>query len=56
MIGLDASVVVELVVGGPLTSTIRDELDMKNEPMIVPHLLDVEVVNAVRNLTAGKPV
>ena len=46
MIVLDASVVVELLTNGPLADSLRRDLAGRNEPFIVPHLLDVEVVSA----------
>ena len=56
MIVLDASVVVELLTNGPLADAIRDELAQENEAMIVPHLMDVEVVSALRQLAAAQRV
>jgi predicted nucleic acid-binding protein len=53
MIVLDASIVVELLTNGPLADAIRDDLAERDEPFIVPHLLDIEVVSAIRRLTAG---
>jgi predicted nucleic acid-binding protein len=56
MIVLDASVVVELLTGGALAEPLRRELAARNEPFIVPHLLDIEVASALRNLVAGRRV
>ena len=56
MIVLDASVVVELLTNGPLAAAIRDELAANTEPFIVPHLLDVEVVSALRSMAAGRRI
>ena len=53
MIVLDASVVVELLLNGPSAGAISRELAARSEPFLVPHLLDVEVVSALRNLAAG---
>jgi predicted nucleic acid-binding protein len=53
MIVLDASVVVELLTNGELAGSLRRDLALRNESFIVPHLLDVEVVSALRNLAAG---
>ena len=53
MIVLDASVVVELLTNGRLADSLRRELSGRSDSFIVPHLLDVEVVSALRNLTAG---
>lgn len=54
MIVLDASVVVELLTNGPLADSIRSNLSGRDEPLIVPHLIDVEVVSAIRRLAAGR--
>ena len=53
MIVLDASVVVELLTNGILANAIRNELVERDESFIVPHLIDVEVVSAIRSLAAG---
>ena len=53
MIVLDASIVVELLTNGALADSIRRELAGRSDSFIVPHLLDVEVVSAVRSLAAG---
>ncbi|HYP06533.1 MAG TPA: type II toxin-antitoxin system VapC family toxin [Bryobacteraceae bacterium] len=54
MIVLDASVVVELLVKGVLSDAIATELAQLQESFIVPHLIDVEVVSALRRMAAGK--
>jgi predicted nucleic acid-binding protein len=54
MIVLDASVVVELLRNGPLADSIRNELAGCDESFLVPHLLDVEVITAIRRLVAGQ--
>lgn len=56
MIVLDASVVVELLTNGPLADSIRIELSEVDEPIIVPHLIDIEVVSAFRRLAAGRRI
>jgi predicted nucleic acid-binding protein len=56
MIVLDASVVVELLTNGPLADSLRRDLAGRNESFVVPHLLDVEVVSALRNLVAGRRI
>jgi predicted nucleic acid-binding protein len=53
MIVLDASVVVELLINGPLAEEIRHALAGSGEALIVPHLLDVEVASALRSLAPG---
>ncbi len=54
MIVLDASVVVELLTNGPLADFLRRDLAERDDSLIVPHLLDVEVVSAIRSLVAGR--
>jgi predicted nucleic acid-binding protein len=54
MIVLDASVVVELLTNGALADSLRRDLAASNDSFIVPHLLDVEVANALRKLVAGQ--
>ena len=56
MIVLDASVVVELLTNGPLADSLGRDLAGRAEPLIVPHLLDVEVVSALRGLVAGRRI
>lgn len=53
MIVLDASVVVELLTNGTLAESLRRDLALRDESLVVPHLLDVEVVSALRSLAAG---
>jgi predicted nucleic acid-binding protein len=53
MIVLDASVVVELLANGALADSIRKDLSGRDESFLVPHLIDVEVVSAMRRLVAG---
>ncbi len=56
MIVLDASVVVELITRGQLADPLLLDLARRDESFIVPHLLDVEVVSALRNLAAGQRI
>jgi predicted nucleic acid-binding protein len=56
MIVLDASVVVELLTNGALADSIRSDLAGRDESFVVPHLIDVEVVSAIRRLTAGQRI
>ena len=56
MIVLDASVVVELLTNGPLAATLRHDLAESDDSFIVPHLLDVEVAGALRNLASGRRI
>ena len=56
MIVLDASVVVELLTNGALADSLRRELTGRDDSFIVPHLLDVEVVSAIRRLVAGQRI
>ena len=56
MIVLDASVVVELLTNGVLADSIRNDLSGRNESFIAPHLIDVEVMSALRGLVAGQRI
>jgi predicted nucleic acid-binding protein len=56
LIVLDASVVVELLINGVLADSIRNELAGCDEPFIAPHLIDVEVLSALRKLVAGQRI
>lgn len=56
MIVLDASVVVELLTNGRWADSLRSELARRNDSLIVPHLLDVEVPSALRRLVAGQRI
>jgi predicted nucleic acid-binding protein len=56
MIVLDASVVVELLTNGALADSIRNELSKRDESFIVPHLIDIEVMSAIRRLVAGQRI
>ena len=56
MIVLDASVVVELLTNGPLADLIGNQLAARDESVIVPHLMDVEVLRAFRRLAAGQRI
>jgi predicted nucleic acid-binding protein len=52
MIVLDASIVVELLTNGTLADTIRRDLAERDDSLIVPHLVDVEVASALRKLSS----
>ena len=56
MIVLDASVVVELLTNGSLDDSIRDEIAQSKQTLIVPHLVDIEVLSAIRRLAAAKRI
>lgn len=56
MIVLDASAVVELLTGGELAGAIHEELEHRNETLLVPHLIDVEVVSAIRRMLMGRRI
>jgi len=56
VIVLDASVVVELLTNGALADPIRRDLAGCSDSLIVPHLLDVEVPSALRNLLVGQHI
>ena len=56
MIVLDASVVVELLTNGIRADSIRNELAGRDESFVVPHLIDVEIISALRRLAAGQRI
>jgi len=56
MIVLDASVVVELMTNGTLADSIREALYGRDDSFIVPHLIDIEVMSALRRLVAGRRI
>jgi predicted nucleic acid-binding protein len=56
MIVLDASVVVELLTNSAAADSLRRDMAGRSDSFIVPHLLDVEVVSAFRNLAAGQRI
>jgi predicted nucleic acid-binding protein len=56
VIVLDASVVVELLTKGALADSITRDLVERNESLIAPHLIDIEVTSALRKLVAGNRI
>jgi predicted nucleic acid-binding protein len=56
MIVLDASVAVELLINGAMAGAIRNELAGRDESFLVPHLIDIEVLSALRRLVAGRRI
>ena len=56
MIVPDASLVVELLVNSSRAELIRRELAVAGDILIAPHLLDIEVASALRNLAAGRRI
>ena len=56
MIVLDASVLVELLANGALADSIRSELAGYDESFLVPHLIDIEAMSAMRRLAAGQRI
>jgi predicted nucleic acid-binding protein len=56
MIVLDASVIVELLTNGASADSIRNELAGRSDSLIAPHLLDVEVLSALRRLVTGRRI
>jgi predicted nucleic acid-binding protein len=56
VIVLDASAVEELLTNGPLADSLGRDLAGRAGSFIVPHLLDVEVVSALRGLIAGRRI
>jgi predicted nucleic acid-binding protein len=56
MIVLDAPVVVDLLINSARAASLRHDLARHNKPLIVPHLLDVEVASALRKLAAAQRI
>jgi predicted nucleic acid-binding protein len=56
MIVLDASVIVELLINGPMALPIRFTLARRHESFAAPHLVDVEVISAIRRLVVGQRI
>lgn len=54
MIVVDASVVVEILLNNPITARLGQALLDRDEAILVPHLLDLEVASALRNLTGPR--
>jgi predicted nucleic acid-binding protein len=53
VIVFDASAVTELLVKSPVGLDLREDLAAREDTVIVPHLLDLEVVSALRRMAAG---
>jgi predicted nucleic acid-binding protein len=49
-------VVVELLTNGILAESIRRDLAGRDDQFVVPHVLDIEVVSALRRIVAGQRV
>lgn len=56
MIVLDASAIVELLLGSSQGMRVADELTDESTSVHVPHLADVEVARALRRLVAARRV
>ena len=54
MIVVDASVVLELLLNREKAGSIRQSLLAAETSLAAPHLLDVEILNALRRITAPK--
>lgn len=53
MIVLDASAAIELLLNTRLGAQVADKISASGETLHAPHLLDVEVLHAVRRLSAA---
>lgn len=53
---LDASIVVELLTGGSVAETLRRELVIQDQSFLAPHLLDIEVMSAIRGLATSQRI
>jgi predicted nucleic acid-binding protein len=56
MIVLDASAVVDLLLNDGLPKAFQGQLNGSDETFLVPHLLDVEVLSAIRRLSAAQRI
>jgi predicted nucleic acid-binding protein len=56
LIVLDASVVVELLINGEMADVIGEHLAACDDSFIVPHVIDVEVLSAIRRITVSQPM
>lgn len=56
MIVLDASVVVEILTNGTLAGSIRKDLSGRDDAFVVPYLIEVEVLSALRRLAASQQI
>jgi predicted nucleic acid-binding protein len=54
VIVLDASAAIELLIEGSLAGSIRQDLLSRNDTIIVPHLLDIEVLSGLRRLASSR--
>jgi predicted nucleic acid-binding protein len=53
MLVIDASAATELLLGRPVAEAIADQLSDHGLDLHAPHLIDVEIVSAVRRLVAS---
>jgi len=53
LIVVDASAIVTLLLGLPGADAIKDRLSETDEPIGAPHLIDAEVVHAIRRYVAA---
>lgn len=56
MIVTDASAVVELLTGGAFEEVLMRELGAAGEGLLAPHVLDLEVVSAIRRLAGMRKI
>ena len=56
MIVLDASAIIELLLGTPRGLRVADALDDNTQAVHVPHLADVEVAHVLRRMVAEKVI
>ena len=56
MIVLDASAAVDYLIGGPAFERIRARVDKPGQALHAPHLLDLEVAQALHRLTLREAV
>jgi len=56
MIVLDASLIVEMLLNSPLGASMRETLARLDEPIAVPHIMDIEVISALRGLAKAERI
>jgi predicted nucleic acid-binding protein len=56
MIVLDASVIVELLTNGAMADAIREDLAGHDGSFLVPYLIDIEVLSALRRLVVDRRI
>jgi predicted nucleic acid-binding protein len=56
LVVIDASAVVNQLIGGALAASVERHTAQGDEQLHAPHLVDLEVINALRRLGARQPL